>query len=212
LNASCAARSDDGRRCRAFCRENPMRRTTRGPRSVVQSRQPFGIVSHHGVAQRLPLYAGQPRRLSPAHPLQGVGDRQHPRRRRTIWLAPHQTPQRVRRDVIADRQPSRKHRVPHTWQTQTESDHAAPGKITSESSAMLGGIKERSVAARTWRGNGVLPTLASQGLNRLAGPPAAAPPVPSTVETGDNRPEAVAISRFWSDGCSPTSPLQPIFC
>ncbi len=96
------------------------------------------------VAQRLTLHPGQPRRLRPAHPLQGVGNGEHPTRRRAIRLAPHQPAKRVRRQVIADRQASRTHRVLLAGQTQTESDHDEPAYITSESATALGGIRGRA--------------------------------------------------------------------
>ena len=59
--------------------------------TVVQTSQTLGIVAHHGVAQGLPLHACQSRRLRSGHPLQGVGDRLHPRRRTTIRLPPGAT-------------------------------------------------------------------------------------------------------------------------
>src|SRR3954464_8833199 len=47
-----------------------------GPRPVAQALDPSRVVAVHPVAQGLPVHAGRPRRLVPAHPVQGVGQRQ----------------------------------------------------------------------------------------------------------------------------------------
>src|SRR4051812_20495298 len=49
---------------------------TARPRPVAQALDPFRVVAVHPVAQGLPVHAGRPRRLVPAHPVQGVGQRQ----------------------------------------------------------------------------------------------------------------------------------------
>src|SRR4028118_1061742 len=46
-----------------------------------------GVVARAGAAQGWALHAGEPGGLGPAHPLQGVGDRQHPQGRPPVRLA-----------------------------------------------------------------------------------------------------------------------------
>src|SRR5215213_1125255 len=45
--------------------------------AVHQAREPLGVEAQNSVAQRLPLDPGGSRRVSPAHPVQGLGQRQH---------------------------------------------------------------------------------------------------------------------------------------
>src|SRR3954454_10498800 len=49
------------------------------PRPVAQALDPFRVVAVHPVAQGLPVHAGGPRRLIPAHPVQRVGQRKQAR-------------------------------------------------------------------------------------------------------------------------------------
>ena len=58
--------------------------------------------AHQRVAQRLPLHPGEPRRLRPAHVVERVRDRVHPRRRPPVLLAPRLAPQSLRRQLISD--------------------------------------------------------------------------------------------------------------
>jgi RHS repeat-associated protein len=71
-------------------------------RSIVQPVHAFRIVTDHGIAQRLAFHAGQPGGFRPGHPLERVGDRDHPRRRPPVLLPPRPQPKLTRRQVIPD--------------------------------------------------------------------------------------------------------------
>ena len=90
------------------------RRPTRA-RSVVQSGKTLGVVAHNGIAQRLPVHAGEPRCLSPRQALQRARNRLHARGRRSIFLPPRQPSQLRRRYLRADLQRSATHRVLPSW-------------------------------------------------------------------------------------------------
>src|SRR4051812_22994203 len=74
-----------------------------GPRPVAQALDPFRIVAVHPVAQGLPVHAGGPRRLLPAHPVQRVGQRQQARAHPPVPLAARQRAQLRGRPFLRDR-------------------------------------------------------------------------------------------------------------
>jgi hypothetical protein len=76
-------------------------------RAVHQAGEPLGVEPDHRVAQRLPLDPSRPRRIRSPHPLQRVGDCQHPLRRSAARLLLGQAPQLGwRRHIFPDRQPA----------------------------------------------------------------------------------------------------------
>lgn len=142
------------------------------PGPVVQASQALGVVAHHGVAQRLPLHAGQPCRLRSPHALQRVGNRLHPSRRCAMALATCPKPKLRRRQSGPDREAFSPHGPLLTVQT-AESDHPKPFKITSEPKTARTGMSDRAVNGFVWiaqnLGYGVVAAVQDSELERIAG-------------------------------------------
>ena len=115
----------------------------RGPAGlgpVVEAGEPSRVVAEHRVAQRLALHAGEPGGLRPAHALQGVGDRQCPQGRPPVRLAPRVPAQRLRRQVVPDRQ-GRAHRLLPRRPSFVPARGAcrpAPGKSVHQPAGIMG--------------------------------------------------------------------------
>ena len=73
------------------------------PRPVAQALDALRVVAVHPVAQGLPVHAGGPRRLLPAHPVQRVGQRQQARADPPVPLAARQRAQLRGRPPLRDR-------------------------------------------------------------------------------------------------------------
>ena len=98
-------------RIRATQDQPPQRRLltfaqTRGPYAgtVAQPADPFGVVAHHRIAQRLAFHAGQPCGLRTRQAFQRMGYGIGPRSRARVWRPPRPHPQGCRRSVSSDRQ------------------------------------------------------------------------------------------------------------
>lgn len=74
------------------------------PRPVVQALGTFGVEAQDGVVQRLPLHSGQPRRFSPRHAVERIGQRQQSQTGAMIPLARGALAQLSGRVVLTDRQ------------------------------------------------------------------------------------------------------------
>jgi hypothetical protein len=57
-------------------------------RPIVQPIQPFGIVAHHRIVQRLALHPGQPGGFRTGQAIQSIGDRQQAHRRPPVRFGP----------------------------------------------------------------------------------------------------------------------------
>jgi hypothetical protein len=68
----------------------------------VQAVHPFRVVAPHGIPERLPLHARQPRRLGPREAFERVGDRQQPHRGTPVPLEAGQTAKLGSGQALAD--------------------------------------------------------------------------------------------------------------
>jgi hypothetical protein len=82
----------------------------------------------------LALHAGEPGGPGPAHPLQGVGDREHPQRRPPVRLAARVPPQRLRPQLAPDRQ-RRAHRSSPVDRRSADQESTSPPIWKVDSSA-----------------------------------------------------------------------------
>ncbi|OLP60159.1 hypothetical protein BJF93_14340 [Xaviernesmea oryzae] len=71
---------------------------------VAKTGEPFGVVVHHPVAQRLPIHASRVRRLRMAHPRQSVRQSLKARGHAPVGLTPCKAPQFDRRVIDPDLQ------------------------------------------------------------------------------------------------------------
>ena len=114
-------------------------RTTPRARTVVPPRQALGVVTQHGIPQRLTLHARQPRRFAPRQSFQRPGDRHHARRCSPLTLAPAPATHFRGRYVRPDRQGPATHPVLPS-QLGQDQNHAAPRRTKSRLSQQIRGL------------------------------------------------------------------------